>query len=332
MKKLVNDPEDVVDEMLDGLVAERPDSLRRVPDSNILVRQDAPVEGKVAVTSGGGSGHEPAFAGYIGEGFLDGAASGEVFTSPTPDMFETLVRSVDAGEGVVVIINNYDGDIMNLETAVEMIEMEEDIDIETVIVDDDVAVEDSEFTTGRRGVAGATFALKIASAKATQGADLETVAETARAAIDRIGTMSMALTPCVTPEKGEPTFTLNEDEMEIGIGLHGEPGVERTELASADGITDRLLDGVLDDLDPSGEVATIVNGMGGTPLMELYVVNRRLRERLDDADLDHWRAWVGEYTSSLDMCGCSVTVMDVDEELKELLAAPADSPGMTVVE
>ncbi|PSP61166.1 dihydroxyacetone kinase subunit DhaK [Halobacteriales archaeon QH_8_67_36] len=332
MKKLVNDPEDVVDEMLDGLVAERPGSLRRVPDSNILVRQDAPVEGKVAVTSGGGSGHEPAFAGYIGEGFLDGAASGEVFTSPTPDMFETLVRSVDAGEGVVVIINNYDGDIMNLETAVEMLETEGDIDIETVIVNDDVAVEDSEFTTGRRGVAGATFALKIASAKATQGADLETVAETARAAIDRIGTMSMALTPCVTPEKGDPTFALGEDEMEIGIGLHGEPGVERTELASADGITDRLLDGVLDDLDPSGEVATIVNGTGGTPLMELYVVNRRLRERLNDAGLDHWRAWVGEYMSSLDMCGCSVTVMDVDEELKELLAAPADSPGMTVVE
>jgi len=332
MKKLVNDPEDVVDEMLDGLVAERPDSLRRVPDSNILVREDAPVEGKVAVTSGGGSGHEPAFAGYIGEGFLDGAASGEVFTSPTPDMFETLVRSVDAGEGVVVIINNYDGDIMNLDTAVEMIEMEGDIDIETVMIDDDVAVEDSEFTTGRRGVAGATFALKVASAKAAQGADLKTVAETARAAIDRIGTMSMALTPCVTPEKGEPTFTLDEDEMEIGIGLHGEPGVERTELASADGITDRLLDGVLDDLDPSGEVATIVNGTGGTPLMELYVVNRRLRERLDDADLDHWRAWVGEYMSSLDMCGCSVTVMDVDEEFKELLAAPADSPGMTVVE
>ena len=332
MKKLVNDPEDVVGEMLDGLVAERPDSLRRVPDSNILVRQDAPVEGKVAVTSGGGSGHEPAFAGYIGKGFLDGAASGEVFTSPTPDMFETLVRSVDAGEGVVVIINNYDGDIMNLETTVEMLETEGDIDIETVIVNDDVAVEDSEFTTGRRGVAGATFALKIASAKATQGADLETVAETARAAIDRIGTMSMALTPCVTPEKGDPTFALGEDEMEIGIGLHGEPGVERTELASADGITDRLLDGVLDDLDPSGEVATIINGTGGTPLMELYVVNRRLRERLDDAGLDHWRAWVGEYMSSLDMCGCSVTVMDVDEELKELLAAPADSPGMTVVE
>ena len=332
MKKLVNDPEDVVNEMLDGLVAERPDSLRRVPDSNILVRQDAPVEGKVAVTSGGGSGHEPAFAGYIGEGFLDGAASGEVFTSPTPDMFETLVRSVDAGEGVVVIINNYDGDIMNLETAIEMLETEGDIDIETVIVDDDVAVEDSEFTTGRRGVAGATFALKVASAKATQGADLETVAETARAAIDRIGTMSMALTPCVTPEKGDPTFALGEDEMEIGIGLHGEPGVERTELASADEITDRLLDGVLDDLDPSGEVATIVNGTGGTPLMELYVVNRRLRERLDDAGLDHWRAWVGEYMSSLDMCGCSVTVMNVDEELKELLAAPADSPGMTVVE
>ncbi|MFD1641948.1 dihydroxyacetone kinase subunit DhaK [Halohasta litorea] len=332
MKKLVNDPEDVVDEMLDGLVAERPDALRRVPDSNIIVREDAPVENKVAVTSGGGSGHEPAFAGYIGEGFLDGAASGEVFTSPTPDMFETLVESVDAGAGVVVIINNYEGDIMNLETAVEMIEMETDTAIETVIVDDDVAVEDSEYTTGRRGVAGATFALKVAGAKAAEGADLETVAETTRAAIDRIGTMSMALTPCVTPEKGEPTFTLGDDEMEIGIGLHGEPGVERTEIASADEITDRLVDGVLEDLDPSGEVATIVNGTGGTPLMELYVVNRRLQERLDDAGLDHWDALVGEYMTSLDMCGCSVTVMDVNEEFKRLLSAPADSPGMTVPE
>ena len=332
MKKLLNAPEDVVDEMLDGLVAERPDKLRRVPDSNILVRQDAPVEGKVAVTSGGGSGHEPAFAGYIGDGYLDGAASGEVFTSPTPDMFETLVRSVDAGEGVVVIINNYDGDIMNLDTAVEMVETEGDIDIETVIVNDDVAVEDSEYTTGRRGVAGATFALKAAGAKAAQGADLEAVAETTRAAIDRIGTMSMALTPCVTPDKGEPTFTLDEDEMEIGIGLHGEPGVERTALASADEITDRLVDAVLDDLEPSGEVATLVNGTGGTPLMELYVVNRRLQERLDDAGLDTWDAWVGEYMSSLDMCGCSVTVMDLDEEFKQLLSAPAESPAMTVAD
>lgn len=332
MKNLINDPENVVDEMLDGLVAERPDALRRVPDSNILVRQDAPVKDKVAVTSGGGSGHEPAFAGYIGEGFLDGAASGRVFTSPTPDMFETLIQSVNAGEGVLVVINNYDGDIMNLETAMEMIEMETDIDVETVIVNDDVAVEDSEYTTGRRGVCGATFALKIASAKADEGADLETVAETTRAAIDRIGTMSMALTPCVTPEKDEPTFTLPDDEMEIGIGLHGEPGVERTKLAPADEITDRLVDSILEDLDPSGEVATMVNGTGGTPLMELYVVNRRLHECLDDAGLDHWESWVGEYMSSLDMCGCSVTVMDVNKEFKRLLSAPADSPGMTVPE
>jgi dihydroxyacetone kinase-like protein len=332
MKKLVNSPEDIVDEMLDGLVAERPETLRRVKDSNVLVRQDAPVEGEVAVTSGGGSGHEPAFAGYIGDGFLHGAASGEVFTSPTPDMFETLIRSVDAGEGVVVIINNYDGDIMNLDTAVELVEMESDINIETVVVDDDVAVEDSEYTTGRRGVAGATFALKIASAKAAQGADLNTVAETTREAIDCIGTMSMALTPCVTPEKGESTFTLGDNKMEVGIGLHGEPGVERTSLAPADEITDRLVDAVLEDVSPSGEIATLVNGTGGTPLMELYVVNRRLTERIGDTGLDHWEAWVGEYMSSLDMCGCSVTVMDLKDEFKQLLSAPADSPAMTIPE
>jgi len=330
MKKLINEPDDVVDEMLDGLVATRPDRLRRVPDSNVIVRQDAPVDGTVAVTSGGGSGHEPAFAGYVGEGFLDGAAAGEVFTSPTPDTFETLVRAVDAGEGVLVVINNYEGDIMNLETAVELVEMEADTAVETVVVDDDVAVEDSEHTSGRRGVCGSTFVLKAAGAKAATGADLTTVAETARAAVDRVRTMGVALTPCVTPEKGEPTFTLEEGEMEVGIGLHGEPGVERTDVASADEVANRLLDAVLDDLDPSGEVATIVNGMGGTPLMELYVINRAVRERLDDEGLDHWRAWVGEYMTSLDMCGCSVSVMDVDAEFRTLLSYPADTPATTI--
>lgn len=334
MKKLINDPEDVVDEMVDGLVAERPDALRRLPDSNVVVRRDAPTEGKVAVVSGGGSGHEPAFAGYVGEGFLDGGAAGEVFTSPTPQTFETLIRAVDGGAGVLVVVNNYDGDIMNLETAVEMVEMESDIDVETVFVDDDVAVEGSLYSSGRRGVCGSTFVLKAASAKAARGADLRAVTETAADAVDRVRTMGVALTSCVTPEKGEPTFDIDDGEMEVGIGLHGEPGVERTAVDSADRVTDRLLDGVLEDLDPSpgADVATIVNGTGGTPLMELYVVNRRLQERLREEGLRTWDAWVGEYMTSLDMCGCSVTVMELDEEFKELLSHPVDAPGLTVSE
>jgi dihydroxyacetone kinase-like protein len=332
MKKLINDADDVVDEMLDGLVAARPGRLRRVPDSTVIVRQDAPVKGTVGVTSGGGSGHEPAFAGYVGPGLLDGAAAGEVFTSPTPDTFRTLVEAVDGGEGVLVVINNYEGDIMNLETAVELVEMETGTAVETVVVNDDVAVEDSEYTSGRRGVCGSAFVLKAAGAKAAMGADLKTVAETARAAVDRVRTMGMALTPCVIPEKGEPTFTLADDEMEVGIGLHGEPGVERTDVAPADEVTDRLLDAVLDDLEPSGEVATIVNGMGGTPLMELYVVHRRVRERLQAEGLDVRAAWVGEYMTSLDMCGCSVSVMDLNAEFAALLSSPADTPATTIPE
>jgi len=330
MKNLINSSENVVDEMLDGLVAERPDALRRVPDSNILVRQDAPVEDKVAVTSGGGSGHEPAFAGYIGEGFLDGAASGRVFTSPTPDMFETLIQSVNAGEGVLVVINNYDGDIMNFEAAMEMVEAEHNIDTETVVVADDVATRST--SGGARGVCGMVLVHKVAGAKAMQDASLEEVAATTKKAVNRVATMGVGLTSCVTPQKGTPTIDLGPEEMEVGIGNHGEPGVERTELMDADDVTDRLSDAVLADLDieSGARVATMVNGMGATPLGELYIVNRRLQALLSDRDITTERAWVGEYTTSLDMAGCSIVVMELDDELASLINAPADSPGLTV--
>ncbi|MDS0277897.1 dihydroxyacetone kinase subunit DhaK [Halomicroarcula sp. S1AR25-4] len=331
MKKLINDPDDVVDEMLDGMVAAYPNRVRRLSDTNVLVREDAPVGGKVGVVSGGGSGHEPTHAGYLGEGMLDGAAAGEVFTSPTADELEEMVAAVDSGEGVLLVVKNYEGDVMNFETAGEMVEME-GTEVAEVVVNDDVAVEDSLYTSGRRGVCGTILVHKAAGAKAAEGADLDEVQRVAQKVVDNVGTMGMALTSCVTPEKGEPTFDLGEDEIELGIGIHGEPGVERTDIMDADAITEELTESVLDDLDldEGQEVVTIVNGMGGTPQMELFVVNRKLQELLGDHGLETWDAWVGDYMTSLDMAGCSITVCAVDDELQELLGAPADTPALTV--
>ncbi|MFC7071052.1 dihydroxyacetone kinase subunit DhaK [Halobaculum lipolyticum] len=330
MKKLINDADDYVDEMLDGMTAAHPDAVRRLPDTKVLVRADAPVEGTVGVVSGGGSGHEPTHAGYLGEGMLDGAAAGEVFTSPTGDELAEMVRACDAGEGVLCVVKNYEGDVMNFDTAAEMAEIQGDVDVEQVVVNDDVAVEDSTYTSGRRGVCGTILVHKCAGAKAAEGADLAEVKRVAEKTIDNVATMGTALTSCVTPAKGEPTFDLGDDEIELGIGIHGEPGVERTGMLSADEVTERLAAAVLDDLDPSGEVATVVNGMGGTPLSELYIVQRRLSQLLDDEGLDVREAMVGDYMTSLDMCGCSITVLDLDDELADLLARPADTPALTV--
>ena len=330
MKKLINDPDDVVDEMLDGMTATYPDRLRRLPDTQVVVRDDGPVDDKVGIVTGGGSGHEPTHAGYIGDGMLDGAAAGDVFSSPTADEFEALIGACDAGDGVLAVIKNYEGDVMNFETAIELAEME-GVDVETVVVDDDVAVEDSLYTSGRRGVCGTILVHKAAGAKAAAGADLDEVRRVAQKVVDNVGTMGMALTSCVTPEKGEPTFDLGEDEIELGIGIHGEPGTERTDVMSADEVTGALTESVLEDLDVDGdeEVLTIVNGMGGTPQMELFVVNRRLQALVDEHGLETWDAWVGDYMTSLDMAGCSITMCVLDDELKELLGAPADTPALT---
>ncbi|WEL25802.1 dihydroxyacetone kinase subunit DhaK [Haloferax volcanii] len=332
MKKLINEPGAVVDEMLDGMVAAHPE-LRRLDGTNVLVRDDAPVEGKVAVVSGGGSGHEPTHAGYLGDGMLDGAAAGEVFTSPTADQLNEMIQATDAGEGVLCVVKNYEGDVMNFDTAAEMAGME-GVDVEQVVVNDDVAVEDSLYTSGRRGVAGTIFVHKCAGAKAAAGGDLGEVKAVAEKVVDNVRTMGMALTSCVTPEKGEPTFDLGEDEIELGIGIHGEPGTERADVMSADEITEHLTENVLDDLDldEGEEVVTMVNGMGGTPLSELYIVNRKLQSILDDRGVETWDAWVGDYMTSLDMMGCSVSVLRVDDELKELLGAPAETPGLSVTE
>ncbi|GAD51399.1 phosphoenolpyruvate-dihydroxyacetone phosphotransferase, dihydroxyacetone binding subunit DhaK [Halarchaeum acidiphilum MH1-52-1] len=332
MEKLINDPTAYVDEMLDGMVAARPE-LRRLDGTEVVVRADGPADGQVAVVSGGGSGHEPSHAGYVGEGMLAGAAAGAVFTSPTADQLAAMIESADAGAGVLCVVKNYEGDVMNFDTGAEMAGME-GVDVAQVVVDDDVAVEDSLYTSGRRGVCGTVLVHKCAGAKAATGADLDEVTRVAEKAVENVGTMGVALTSCVTPEKGEPTFELGEDEIELGIGIHGEPGVERTDAMSADEVADTLLDEVLDDLgiESGEEVVTIVNGMGGTPLSELYIVQRRVAERLGEEGVDVHDAWVGDYMTSLDMEGCSVTVCRVDDELKELLAAPAETPALTVRE
>ncbi|PSQ12944.1 dihydroxyacetone kinase subunit DhaK [Halobacteriales archaeon QS_7_68_65] len=333
MKKLINEPGNVVDEMLDGMVAAHPQQVRRLDGTEVLVRAGAPVEGKVGVVSGGGSGHEPTHAGYLGAGMLDGAAAGEVFTSPTADQLEETIGACDGGEGVLCVVKNYEGDVMNFDTAAEMADME-GVEVAQVVVNDDVAVEDSLYTSGRRGVCGTIFVHKVAGAKAAQAGSLSEVQAVAEHAVDRVGTMGMALTSCVTPEKGEPTFELGDDEIELGIGIHGEPGTERTEVMTADEVADHLTEQVLADLDlgSGAEVATIVNGMGGTPLSELYVVNRRVQAVLGEREIETHEAWVGDYMTSLDMCGCSVTVMELDAELKELLAYPVDTPALTVAE
>ena len=333
MKKLINEPEDVVDEMLDGMVAAHPQQVRRLDGIEVLVRADGPVENKVGIISGGGSGHEPTHAGYLGPGMLDGAAAGEMFTSPTADQLGETIEACDGGEGVLCVVKNYEGDVMNFDTAAEMADME-GVEVTQVVVNDDVAVEDSLYTSGRRGVCGTIFVHKVAGAKAAQAGSLSEVAAVAEKAIDRVGTMGMALTSCVTPEKGEPTFELGEDEIELGIGIHGEPGTERTGVMTADEVADHLTEAVLADLelDAGAEVATIVNGMGGTPLSELYIVNRRVQEVLGERDIETWDGWVGDYMTSLDMCGCSITVMELDAELKELLAFPVDTPALTVAE
>jgi len=330
MKKLINDPKDVVDEMLEGMVAAYPEAIRRVDGTNVLVRADAPVEDKVAIVSGGGSGHEPTHAGYLGEGMLDGAAAGEVFTSPTADELSEMIQATDAGEGVLCVVKNYEGDVMNFETAAEMAEMEGVEDVAQVVVNDDVAVEDSLYTSGHRGVCGTILVHKAAGAAADRGDDIEEVQRIAEKVIDNVGTMGTALTSCVTPEKGEPTFDLEDDQIEFGIGIHGEPGTDRVDHVPADDITEELTTSVLDDLelDAGQEVVTIVNGMGGTPLSELFIVNREVQRLMDEHDLEVWDAMVGDYMTSLDMMGCSVTVGAVDDELKELLSHPADTPAL----
>ncbi|PAB60602.1 dihydroxyacetone kinase subunit DhaK [Anaeromicrobium sediminis] len=328
MKKIINQVENIVDEMLKGIVKAHPDHLKRVEGFNVLVRKDAPVAGKVALISGGGSGHEPSHGGFVGRGMLDGAVAGEVFTSPTPDQVFEGIKVIDSGKGVLLIIKNYSGDVMNFEMAAEMAEME-GIKVDKVIVNDDVAVENSTYTTGRRGVAGTIFVHKIAGAAAEEGMELSEVKRVAEKVIANTRTMGMSLGPCIVPAAGKPSFELGEEEIEMGLGIHGEPGTHRESISSADEITTHMVEKILSDIpfDEGQEVAVLVNGLGATPLMELYIANRKVAELLEERKLKTVKTIVGNFMTSLEMPGFSVSIIKLDKELKELLEKTADTPA-----
>lgn len=324
MKKLINAPEKVVEEMLRGMEQAHGGLLRVIPEVSVIVRADAPVQGKVALISGGGSGHEPTHGGYVGPGMLDAACAGPVFTSPTPDQMLEASKAVDGGAGVFYVVKNYTGDVLNFEMAGELAEAE-GIQTDYVVTNDDVSVEDSTFTTGRRGVAGTIFVHKICGAAADDGKDLAGIKELAERVNANVRSMGMALTSCTPPEAGTPIFEIADDEMEIGMGIHGEPGTARKKIEPADSIVDEMLGKILgDSVDFSGaEVAVMINGMGGTPLMELYVAYARVAEVLKNEGVNVYRMpYIGDYMTSLEMAGFSITLLKLDEEMKGYLTAP----------
>jgi dihydroxyacetone kinase-like protein len=328
MKKLINSPDTVVDDALIGVVAAH-GNLVRVIEPNVVVRVDAPKAGKVGVLSGGGSGHEPMHGGFVGMGMLDAACPGAVFTSPVPDQMLAATKAVDGGAGVLHIVKNYTGDIMNFELAAEMARAE-GIEVTSVVIADDVAVKDSLYTAGRRGVGGTVLAEKIVGAAAEAGADLATVTALCQKVQDNVRSMGMALTSCTVPAAGKPTFELGDDEMEIGVGIHGEPGRTRMKVTSAAEITSMLATPILDDLPfvAGDKVLAFVNGMGGTPLIELYVVFAELKKILDGRGITIARNLVGNYITSLEMAGCSITLLRLDDELTKYWDAPVLTPAL----
>ncbi|MFE5879538.1 dihydroxyacetone kinase subunit DhaK [Streptomyces hydrogenans] len=326
MKMLINVPETVVADGLRGIAAAHPELIVDV-ERRVVVRRDAPVAGKVALVSGGGSGHEPLHAGFVGPGMLDGACPGEVFTSPVPDQMVRAAAAVDSGAGVLFVVKNYTGDVLNFEMAAELAE-DEGIQVARVLVDDDVAVTDSLYTAGRRGTGATLFVEKLAGAAAEEGAPLERVEALARRVVARSRSFGVALSACSTPAKGSPTFDLPPGELELGVGIHGEPGRERRGMMTAGEIAEVAVDAVLDDLRPSDPVLLLVNGMGGTPLLELYGFNAEVRKVLDARRVPVARTLVGNYVTSLDMAGCSVTVCAADEELLRLWDAPVATPAL----
>jgi len=327
MKKIINEAADFVPEMLEGLLAAHPDQLAFADEIHSIVRSAAPIVGKVGLATGGGSGHLPVFLGYVGEGMLDGCAVGDVFASPSADQMLSVTKRIDGGSGVVYIYGNYGGDVMNFDMAAEMAAFD-DIDVRTVLVRDDVASAPPEDADRRRGVAGMVFAFKIAGAAAERGRSIDEVVAVTERALANIRTMGVALSPCIVPMAGTPTFTLADDEMEIGMGIHGEPGVVRGPLESADEITEQMTVAVLDDLDAAegDTVAVMVNGLGATPPEELYIMYRKVHGMLTDRGISVHRAYVGEYATSMEMAGASITVFRLDEELETLLDDPARTP------
>ncbi len=324
MKKFINRPEEAVSQMLDGIVAAHADLVRVIPGTGCVIRADAPVKGKVGLVTGGGSGHEPTHGGYVGQGMLDAAVAGAVFSSPPADQMYQAIKAIDSGAGVLCIIKNYTGDVLNFGVAREFAEMD-GITTDQVIVNDDVAVKDSLYTTGRRGVAGTVLVHKIAGAMAANGASLPEVKAIAEEVIANTRSMGAALTPCIIPAVGKPNFHLEDDEMEVGTGIHGEPGVEKRHIATADETVEILLERILKDLPfkAGDDVAVMVNGMGATPLMELYIAYRKVHEILTSSGIRERRVFVGEYMTSIEMAGLSITLLKLNDRLLALLDAPA---------
>jgi dihydroxyacetone kinase-like protein len=329
VKKLINDPADVVTEALSGIAAAHPD-LRVDLENKIIYRADAPVQGKVGLLSGGGSGHEPLHGGFVGPGMLDAACPGEVFTSPVPDQMLEATRGIDGGAGVLHIVKNYTGDVMNFEMAAELAAADTGVEVVSVVTNDDVAVQDSLYTAGRRGVGVTVLVEKLAGAAAEEGRDLAGVAAVARRVNDAGRSMGMALTSCTVPAAGQPTFDLPDDQMEIGIGIHGEPGRRRVPLAPAREVAEMLVEPILADRDFTGDsgVLVFVNGMGGTPLLELYLMYNEVARILAKSGVSIARSLVGPYITSLEMAGCSVTLLQLDDELLRLWDAPVRTPGL----
>ena len=329
MKKFLNDPADIVKESLTGLAAAHGDLLRYDAQAQIVVRSDAPVQGKVALVSGGGSGHEPLHGGFVGRGMLDAACPGEVFTSPVPDQMLAATKAVDGGAGVVHIVKNYTGDVMNFKLAAEDA-ADEGIAVESVLVDDDVAVQDSLYTAGRRGVGATVLLEKIAGAAADRGDDVDGVARIARRVNERARSFGVALSSCTPPAAGKPIFDLPDGEIELGIGIHGEPGRRRENIRTAHEIVEVMLEAILADLKPAAgaRVLPFVNGMGGTPQLELYLLYGEVDRQLRAAGLEPTRNLVGSYITSLEMAGASVTILELDDELLSLWDAPVHTPAL----
>ena len=325
MKKFVNDPKQFVPEMLTGLALANPDTLKYVPEYNLIMRADAPSADKVSIVQGSGSGHEPAHVMVVGKGMLDAACPGDVFAAPPMDYVLETTKLVASPKGVLLLVNNYTGDRMAFEMAQEMAEAE-DIVVRTLFIDDDVSVQNSTYTVGRRGVAGNFFVMKAVGAAAEEGADLDEVVRIGEKVNSVTRTMGMALTACTPPAKGSPLFELGEDEIEMGVGIHGEPGRRRDTMKPANDIVDELLNAVVSDLpyESGDRVALMINGLGGTPISELYLLYGRAHQQLADRGITVGRSYVGEYCTSLDMAGASLTLVKLDEEIERLLAAPAE--------
>lgn len=329
MKKLLNKPEDLVSESLAGMAVAHSDLIKVNTDPNYIVRADAPIQGKVGIVSGGGSGHEPMHGGFVGMGMLDAACPGEVFSSPTPDQMEAATKAVNGGAGALHIVKNYTGDVMNFEMAAELCQAE-GIDVEAVVINDDVAVKDSLYTAGRRGVGITVLAEKLCGAAAEQKKELKKVADICRQVNANGRSMGMALTSCAVPSAGKPTFDIGADEMEIGVGIHGEPGRERMPLKTAKEIVGMMSEAIISDLPfQSGDsVIAMVNGMGGTPLIELYLIFQELNEVCKGKGIKIVRQLIGNYITSLEMAGCSITLLKTDDELLELWDAPVHTPAL----